>query len=104
MKKIFSAIAATLLISALAACTAADDSTISGPRSGATTPDNGNNTKTGIAELCDDYSTMGSMSEVTVYECDDNDKLYACGGANNACQEVTRADANQILGYDDYED
>jgi len=86
MKKIFSAIAATLLISALAACTAADDSTISGPRSGATTPDNGDSNKTGISELCSDYTVEQSLGDVTLYFCEDDDKYYGCEGSR--CQVI----------------
>lgn len=88
MKKIFSAIAATLLISALSACTAADDTTISSPRSGSTpAPDGGNNgTKTGITELCSDYTVEQSLGDVTVYYCDDDEKYYGCEGAR--CQVI----------------
>jgi len=90
MKKIFSAIAATLLISALSACTAADDSTISGPRSsGVSVPDGGNGgttPKTGISELCSNYTTEQTLGDVTVYFCNDDDKYYGCEGAR--CQAI----------------
>jgi hypothetical protein len=87
MKKIFSAIAATLLISALSACTAADDTTISSPRStGAPAPDNGDSNKTGISELCSDYTVEQSLGDVTLYFCEDDDKYYGCEGAR--CQVI----------------
>ena len=87
MKKIFSAIAATLLISALSACTAADDTTISSPRStGTPAPDNGGSNKTGISELCSDYTVEQSLGDVTLYFCEDDDKYYGCEGAR--CQVI----------------
>lgn len=94
MKKIIFASAATLLISMLAGCTAADDTQISAPRSKITVAPS-SDIKAGIAEKCEDYVTETSTEEYSIFYCRDDSKYYGCD-KTGACQE--------IVGYDEDED
>ena len=93
MKKIISAIAATLLISAFVGCTAADDSTISSPRlssnidknSGNNNNNNGNSSKSAIEEYCSSYTKLGSEGNETAYQCSNGD-YYVCTASS--CEEI----------------
>lgn len=93
MKKIISAIAATLLISAFVGCTAADDSTISSPRlssnidknSGNDNNNNGNSSKSAIEEYCSSYTKLGSEGNETAYQCSNGD-YYLCTASS--CEEI----------------
>ena len=93
MKKIISAIAATLLISAFVGCTAADDSTISSPRlssnidknSGNDNNNNGNSSKSAIEEYCSSYTKLGSEGNETAYQCSNGD-YYVCTASS--CEEI----------------
>ena len=93
MKKIISAIAATLLISAFVGCTAADDSTISSPRlssnidknSGNDNNNNNSNSKNAIEEYCSSYTKLGSEGNETAYQCSNGD-YYVCTASS--CEEI----------------
>ena len=93
MKKIISAIAATLLISAFVGCTAADDSTISSPRlssnidknSGNDNNNNSNSSKNAIDEYCSSYTKLGSEGNETAYQCSNGD-YYVCTASS--CEEI----------------
>ena len=94
MKKIISAIAAKLLISAFVGCTAADDSTISSPRlssnidknSGNDNNNNNNsNSKNAIEEYCSSYTKLGSEGNETAYQCSNGD-YYVCTASS--CEEI----------------
>ena len=93
MKKIIFASAATLLISMFAGCSAADDSEISAPRSNVTKIPVDANTKTGISEFCDTYSTVSSDEDFSIYRCD-NGKFYGC---DERCQEMSEEDVENFL-------
>ena len=92
MKKIFSAIAATLLISAFVGCTAADDSTISSPRlssnidkNSGNDNNNNSNSKNAIEEYCSSYTKLGSEGNETAYQCSNGD-YYVCTASS--CEEI----------------
>ena len=92
MKKIISAIAATLLISAFVGCTAADDSTISSPRlssnidkNSGNDNNNNSNSKNAIEEHCSSYTKLGSEGNETAYQCSNGD-YYVCTASS--CEEI----------------
>ena len=103
MKKIISAFAATVVISTLAACTAADDSTISGPRMGKVIVDPGSSQQSGqqgstenkdkntkaIEKICDSYSIVQEYPEedAVLYYCRDDGNEYGC--ISGACENVS---------------
>ncbi|WP_290745847.1 hypothetical protein [Fibrobacter sp. UBA4309] len=103
MKKIISAFAATVVISTLAACTAADDSTISGPRMGKVIVDPGSSQQSGqqgstenkdkntkaIEKICDSYTIEQEYPEedAVLYYCRDDGNEYGC--ISGACEEIS---------------
>ena len=102
MKKIISAFAATVVISTLAACTAADDSTISSPRMGKVVVDPGSSQQSGqqggdnkdkntkaIEKICDSYTIEQEYPEenAVLYYCRDDGKNYGC--ISGSCEEVS---------------
>jgi len=67
MKKIIAILFSSMMLAALTACSAGEDSSITSPRKGSF-----------IESYCTIYSTVQNTSKGIVYSCKDNGRLYIC--------------------------